>query len=471
MSFQSIKFIIFLLIIFLCYWKMSPKYRWILLLAAGYLFYMSWGRGFVFLLFGITFYSYIAAHLIQRTKQPFKKYVLTLSVVLEIGILFLYKYLGFFTQIVNELSVRIKLPMHIEALNLLLPVGISFYIFQTIAYLIDVYKEKITAEKHFGYYAQSVAFFPILLSGPIERIQNLILQFRAQPEFDEENAKAAFQRILFGYLKKMIIADSLAVYVNQIYGDLHSYSGVALLMVILIYSIEIYCDFSGYSDIAIGVAGLFGIQLHPNFERPYFADSITDFWRRWHISLTSWFRDYVYIPLGGNRRGTGKRDRNLIVTFLLSGLWHGAGWTFMVWGALHGLLQVVDKRLSEVWKNREHCPKIVRQIAVFGVVSIVWVFFRSTSIGDAIYVLTHCMEGIGNVGNYFHLDFLAFGINTMQLLLLLTFMLFVFCVELREERGKSVLCNPVLIIIVFELALFYYMRYGTDSSAFIYLQF
>lgn len=471
MSFQSINFIIFLLIIFLCYWKMSPKYRWILMLTAGYLFYASWGKGHVFLLLGITFLSYTAALLIGGTKQPVRKYLLTLSVVLEIGLLFVFKYLGFFTQIVNELSVRVKLSMHIETLKLLLPVGISFYIFQTIAYLIDVYKEKITAEKHFGYFALSVAFFPILLSGPIERIQHLTGQFKAQSEFDEENAKSAFQRILFGYLKKMIIADSLAVYVNQIYGDLYSYSGVALLMVILVYSIEIYCDFSGYSDIAIGVAGLFGIQLHPNFERPYFADSIKDFWGRWHISLTSWFRDYVYIPLGGNRRGTLKRDRNLVVTFLLSGLWHGANWTFVLWGALHGLLQVVEKRFSEARKKGVHCPRMIRQVAVFGIVSIAWVFFRSASVGDAIYVLTHCLQGIGNVRNYFQIDLVSFGISTMQFLLLVIFMLFVFLAELREEKGKCVLLKPIHIIIVFELALFYYMRYGTDSSAFIYFQF
>lgn len=471
MLFQSVQFVIFLIIFFLVYWWFPHRYRLALLLLAGYGFYACLDYRYIFVLFGITSVSYCTARFLDQEKCSRRKPVLVFFLAFEIGILVVLKYLNFFAESINFLLGKTGW-REFPGYELLVPIGISFYLFQTMAYVIDVYGHKIRAEKHFGYFALCIAFFPILLSGPIERVQNLLPQFRKERQFVYEDAAMSLQQMLLGYFKKLIIADSIAVYVDQIYLAPLNYSGFSVLMAVLLYSVEIYCDFSGYSDIAIGTAGLLGISLKPNFERPYFAASVKEFWRRWHISLTSWFRDYVYIPLGGNREGDRKKDRNVLITFLLSGLWHGADWTFVFWGALHGFMQVTESRLKLTkLRNKFHTPTMVRQLAVFVLISIAWVFFRADGMAEAWNVLSHSVNGVLHITSYFNIEELRSVYSLTQILFLILFGTMLYLYELREEKGQNKLVSIGVTVIIFALCLFYYMRYGTDQSAFIYFQF
>lgn len=470
MQFQSLSFLLFLAVVFFTYWKLSPKYRWILLLSAGYFFYSCWNIAYTALLFGATALSYGTALLLERARGRRKKVFLWTFVCIQIGTLLVFKYLGFFSEMLTGLASLFHHSVSFSPIRLLLPVGISFYLFQTLAYVCDVYHGRIRAERHFGYYAAAAAFFPVLLAGPIERIQNLTGQFREEKRFCTESGWLSLQRILGGYLKKAVIADSLCVYVDAVYADLPAYTGFSLLLAVFFYSLQIYCDFSGYSDIATGTAGLLGISLKPNFAQPYLADSVRNFWRRWHISLTSWFRDYVYIPLGGNRVCTRKVARNILITFLLSGLWHGAAWTFVFWGLLHGLLQIAE-RTAQRLLGHIRLPKFVRQLWTFLLVSAAWVFFRADSLADACYVLSHCLTGFISLGNYLSLGLAALPMPKLQLLLLLFFLALQTGIDVYiEHKGRRAL--PVWALsAVATLALFYWLRYGTDPGAFIYFQF
>lgn len=471
MSFYSFLFVVFFAVIFLCYWKVQSKHRWKIMLAAGYIFYASLNFKYLLLLVILTGITYITAlKLGQQSRR--QKQLVVLYIIFEICIIFSFKYLGFLESIICDISAAVGKEISFNVVNIIAPIGLSFYIFQTMAYVIDVYKGKIVAEQNWGYLAVSIAFFPILLSGPIERIPSLIDQFKECKKFEYQESKAAFYQILLGYLKKIIIADSIAIYVNQVYDDVYSYKGISLLLAVFLYSMEIYFDFSGYSDIAIGISGLFGIHVKPNFERPYFSCSIKEFWRRWHITLTAWFREYVYIPLGGNRKGEWKTDRNTIVTFLISGLWHGANWTFVLWGGLHGALLVIERNIRKYTQNTNiKIPKLIKQIWIFWVVSFLWVFFRANTISDAIYILMNCMQGIGNPVDYFGTIISVLGMPIFQIILLLFFGIIVFIIEIYEEKEIQMKYNPILIMMIIECALFYYLQYGADSTAFIYSQF
>lgn len=470
MQFQSLSFLLFLTVVFFTYWRLSPKYRWILLLSAGYLFYSCWNPAYTALLFGATALSYGTALLLEGAQGGRKKVFLWIFVCIQIGTLLLFKYLGFFSEMAAGLLSLFHLSVPLSPIRLLLPVGISFYLFQTLAYVCDVYRGRIRAERHFGYFAAAVAFFPVLLAGPIERIQDLTVQFREEKRFSAKSGWLSLQRILEGYLKKAVIADSLCVYVDTVYADLPAHAGFGLLLAVFFYSLQIYCDFSGYSDIATGTAGLLGISLNPNFAQPYLADSVKNFWRRWHISLTSWFRDYVYIPLGGNRVGAWKAARNILLTFLLSGLWHGAAWTFVFWGLLHGLLQIAGQAAQKRF-GHIRLPKWMKQLWTFLLVSAAWVFFRAESLSDACYVLSHCLTGFVSLGSYLSLGLAALQMHKLQLLLLLFFLILQVGMDISiEQKGRRAL--PVWILApLATLALFYWLRYGTDPGAFIYFQF
>lgn len=442
-----------------------------MLLFAGYVFYACLDYRYVLILFGITTATYFTARILEHAKSRRRKIVLGVFLTFEIGMLVYLKYMNFFAESINFIFGKTGWK-GIPQYELLIPIGISFYLFQTMAYVIDVYGQKIHAEKHFGYFALCVGFFPILLSGPIERVQNLLWQFREERQFSYESAAMALQKMLLGYFKKLIIADSIAVYVDQIYLAPHSYKSFSVLLAVLLYSIEIYCDFSGYSDIAIGAAGLLGISLKPNFERPYFASSIKEFWRRWHISLTSWFRDYVYIPMGGNRVVNWKKDRNVMTTFLLSGLWHGANWTFVFWGALHGLMQVIENKLNlKIPRKAFRLPLIVKQLGIFLLVSIAWIFFRADNLIEAWNVLSHSVSGVSNIISYFDMSELCSVYSMKQILFLTVFVIILYMYELREEKGQIKLMSTFATVVMGVLCLFYYMKYGSDGSAFIYFQF
>lgn len=401
MLFNSNAFYLFLPVVFAVYWGMIPRYRWIVLLVSSYYFYMSAGVQYVPLLFLTTLVSYGTALLLGKTGDGRKrKLFLWTALFLCLGILFIFKYFNFLSGTIVSLLEKISLPVSQVTLNLVLPVGISFYVFQSLGYVIDVYRGKTEACRHFGKYAVFVSFFPLLLAGPIERAEHLLPQLEKEHCFNSEKAVEGAKLIAWGYFKKIAIADVVVSLVDLVYNNVTGYTGIVLGTATFFYAFQVYCDFSGYSDIARGVAKLLDIDLMVNFRSPYFSASLKEFWSRWHISLSTWFRDYVYIPLGGNRKGEWRTRCNLLVTFLVSGLWHGASWTFVIWGGLHGLGQIVEKLWNRHFPPKKEKRSIIRVLAVFAFVSIAWIFFRAASFGDAVYVVTHLFDGIGNPISY-----------------------------------------------------------------------
>ena len=416
MNFNSLQYAIFLPCVFVCFWALPNRHRWALLLAASYYFYMSWNARYVVLILLTTLVSYFAAIAIERAADRRKKRaVLWGALLVCLGVLFVFKYFNFFSASVHALMSRFLLRPHPVTLKLLLPVGISFYTFQTLSYVIDVYRGEIPAERHFGVYAAFVSFFPQLVAGPIERASNLLPQMRAEHRFNADKALDGAKLMAWGFFKKIVVADNLAVYVDAVYADLPAYRGFAMAVAAVCFAVQIYCDFSGYSDIARGTAKLMDIELMQNFRSPYFAASIREFWSRWHISLSTWFRDYVYIPLGGSRVGRARHYRNLLITFLASGLWHGANWTFVIWGALHGLMQILEKALRLPPAPKRGTVRCLRVLGVFCFVTLAWVFFRAQSLPDALYVLRHMFDGISSPLAYVTLGFNALRITRRRL--------------------------------------------------------
>lgn len=341
MLFNSLQFVIFLPIVFIIYWAISDKYRWMLLLIASYYFYMSWNPKYVVLIFTTTFVSYMAGILLEKFENiKIKKLILLITLMVCLGNLFFYKYFNFVSESVADVLGIFSIKLNPLTLNVLLPVGISFYTFQTLSYVIDIYKGVVKAERHFGIYATFISFFPQLVAGPIERTSNLLSQIKSKKVFDYDQATYGLKLMAWGYFKKLVIADNLSQYVSKVYDAPQSYTGFTLVLATVFFTLQIYCDFSGYSDIAIGLAKILGVNLMTNFKSPYFSQSVKEFWSRWHISLSAWFRDYVYIPLGGNRVGKVRHVINLMITFFVSGLWHGANWTFLIWGGVHGVAQI-----------------------------------------------------------------------------------------------------------------------------------
>lgn len=382
-------------VVFVLYWLLPHKYRWALLLISSCYFYMSWNPNYIVLILSATVVSYLAGILLEKAEQPGqRKAILVPAVGVCLSLLFFFKYFNFFSDSVVQLLGVFSIRLHPVTLKVLLPVGISFYTFQTLSYVIDVYRGKVKPEHHFGIYATFVSFFPQLVAGPIERTENLLPQISREKAFRCDQAAYGLKLMAWGFFKKLAIADVLGPLADQAYANLAGCSTLDLLAAVLCFALQIYCDFSGYSDIAIGSAKLLGIDLMTNFRSPYFAKSIREFWSRWHISLSTWFRDYVYIPLGGSRRGKWKTCRNLLITFLVSGLWHGANWTFVVWGGLHGLAQVLEKLLS---KGKQRLP-VLRQAGVFLFCCVAWVFFRAESFCDAFYLLSALGRGLAGNG-------------------------------------------------------------------------
>lgn len=396
MLFNSMAFAIFLPVIFILYWFFPAKYRYIFLLAASFYFYMYMDFEYVFFLLFTAAVSFFLALALQSAGTPAsKRFCLFLGVLLLIGVLALLKYLDFFFEI-----TRIDSP----AIHLMLPVGISFYTFQTLGYLIDVYRGKYTAERHFGYYCLFVSFFPQLLSGPIGRGDILLPQFKKERTFDPVQASYGIKLMAIGYFKKLVIAGLLTPIVDNIYDRPDSYIGLVYIIATILFALQIYCDFSGYTDIAIGCAKLFGIELTDNFKSPYFSHSIKEFWSRWHISLSTWFRDYVYIPLGGNRVNSFRHCLNLMLTFLISGLWHGAGVHYILWGGIHGIYQIAETLAKKYFRSsaRRHSSfgSFLSLIVTFGAVCFAWVFFRANTLSDAWRIISLSFYGIGNMEEY-----------------------------------------------------------------------
>ena len=418
MLFNSWQYALFFPIVFALYWGLPHRFRIGLILIASYYFYMSWNVKYIVLILFTTIVSYFAALLVSKTDSiRTKKAVLSLSLVACLGVLFVFKYFNFFAGAVVDFMRLFTIHLHPMTLKLLLPVGISFYTFQTLGYVIDVYSGKTQPEKNFWVYAAFISFFPQLVAGPIERTNNLLPQIKAVHEFKYEQAVYGIKLMTWGFFKKLCIADVLAVYVDKVFEDIYSYQGFSLLLAVFFFTVQIYCDFSGYSDIARGCSKMLGIDLMENFRSPYFSASLREFWSRWHISLSTWFRDYVYIPLGGNRCGKFRHNMNLLLTFTISGLWHGASWTFVVWGMLHGLGQVLENALTPKSKHEPHGLKwCLRVLWTFVFVVLGWVFFRSQSLSEAAYIFENMFLPVkgGSLGMN-HASKAAAGLSILML--------------------------------------------------------
>ena len=401
MLFNSWQFALFFPVVFALYWSLPHKFRVWLLLIASYYFYMSWNVKYVVLILFTTLVSYFAALLLERTNSlRTKKIILTVSLVACLGVLFVFKYFNFFAGAVVDFLNMFALKLHPTTLKLLLPVGISFYTFQTLGYVIDVYRGTTKPERNLGVYATFISFFPQLVAGPIERTNNLLPQIKAVHEFDYAQAVYGVKLMTWGFFKKLAVADVLAEYVDKVFADVYACKGFALLVAVGFFAVQIYCDFSGYSDIARGCSKMLGIELMENFRSPYFSASIHEFWSRWHISLSTWFRDYVYIPLGGNRVSKFRHNVNLMLTFIVSGLWHGASWTFVVWGAVHGLAQVIENACTSRKSEPHGFARVVRTAGTFVFVMFAWVFFRAQNLSEAVHVLSNLMAGCSDFMQY-----------------------------------------------------------------------
>jgi len=410
MDFYSIEFFTFFFIVFTVFFLSPPRFRWLVLLCASYYFYGSFQVQYIALIAFSTLIAYFTAIGMQRcSEKPKRMIFLVLSLLCNIGILFLFKYYDFLNISLQQLMGSFDIPYKGHALNLIVPLGISFYVFQVVSYTIDVYRGEKPPEKHLGIFALYVAFFPKLLAGPIERAKQFIPQFYENTRFDGERITNGLKLMTWGLFKKVVIADRLATFVNVVYADPYSYQGVSLVIAVVFYSFQIYCDFSGYTDIAIGISQVFGLRLTDNFARPYSAASVAEFWRRWHISLSSWLRDYIYIPMGGSRVRTTRLYFNYIFVFFICGLWHGASWTFAVWGLIHGIYLIFgiflrgfrEKVTFAIGLNK--FPILHRSIQIiitFALVSLAWIFFRANTISDALYIISHLHLGWEKVFNF-----------------------------------------------------------------------
>ncbi len=392
MLFNSYTYFVFLIIVFTLYWLLGSKktiFQNILLLIASYVFYSWWDPRFLVLIFLSTLVDYfIGLNLSSTKKQNLRKLLVGASIIFNLGLLAVFKYFNFFIEswvsAIEFLGYSVKSR---TTLNIILPVGISFYTFQTLSYTLDIYHGRLQPSKKFINFASFVSLFPQLVAGPIERAKNLLPQLNSVRVFDKKMIIQGLYLILWGLFKKVVVADSLAPLTDHIFENYSSFSGGTLLLGLLYFSFQIYCDFSGYSDIAIGTAKLFGFSFMTNFNFPYFAKNITDFWRKWHISLSSWFRDYVYLALGGSKESEFKRIRNIFIVFLLSGLWHGANWTFVFWGLAHSMIYLITLYITKSSLNSKFKNNYISGTFTFIAVTFAWVFFRSPTIFDSFQYL------------------------------------------------------------------------------------
>jgi alginate O-acetyltransferase complex protein AlgI len=402
MLFNSFQFLLFFPIVTLVYFLLPYKFRWFHLLVASCVFYMAFVPVYILILFFTIIIDYIAGIMIENAEGHRRRWFLVMSIVANVGVLAVFKYYNFLAINFNHLFEIAGAHSSIPLLSLILPIGLSFHTFQAMSYTIEVYRGHQKAERHFGIYALYVMFYPQLVAGPIERPQNLLHQFYEKHDFNFDLCKEGLKQMLWGFFKKIVIADRLALVVKTVYAHPENFNGVSLTLATIFFSFQIYCDFSGYSDIAIGAAKVMGFNLMRNFNRPYFAKSISEFWTRWHISLSTWFRDYLYIPLGGNRVSRPRFYMNLSIVFLLSGLWHGANWTFIVWGALHAFYLIFGL-VTKKWRvntlnavgisETSALNNFLSTVLTFSLVSIAWIFFRVINPHQAMYIVTHLTNG------------------------------------------------------------------------------
>ena len=495
MLFNSYEFLLFFPVVVMIYFIFPKKIRYIWLLVASYYFYMGWNAKYALLLLTSTIITYISGLLLSIVKDEakhavfWKKSIVGLSFVSNLSILFFFKYFDFAIDNINIILANVGVELLNPKFDVLLPVGISFYTFQALSYTMDVYRGDITAEKNPLRYALFVSFFPQLVAGPIERSKNLLEQLRKQKRFSYENMVNGFMLMIWGYFMKMVIADRIAIFVDEAYGMEVLYDGRYLLIASILFAFQIYCDFAGYSTIAMGAARVMGFELMENFKCPYYAQSVAEFWRRWHISLSSWFRDYLYIPLGGNRKGIVRKYVNTMIVFLVSGLWHGANWTYVVWGGLNGLYQVIGgifmplkKKLYQVVPILEKWVifKIPRILVTFILVDITWIFFRADSIAHAVNVFERIVH-MNNPELLANGTLYDLGLNEKNFIVLLLTFIILFLVDIAKYNGIKLrekilqlnIINRWLIILIgiWSVILLGIWGSGYEAVNFIYFQF
>lgn len=484
MTFNSIEFLLFYPIVALLYFLLPKKFKWPLLLIASYYFYMCHSPALVLLIFGTTLVSWLAARSIERSDSARRRKTwLAIALVTCFGVLFFFKYFNFLADTATGAMRLFGVGVSDISLRLILPVGISFYTFQTLSYVIDVYRGDVECERNFFFYALYVSFFPQLVAGPIERPGNLIPELRRDNKFSYENFVLGSRHMLLGFFKKICVADLLAAYVNSVYNSPEGASSLGVILATLLFGIQIYCDFSGYTDIAIGCARIMGIRLMKNFDHPYMAQTVKEFWGRWHISLSTWFRDYLYFPLGGSRVRPLRYAFNIMVVFLVSGLWHGAAWTFVIWGALHGVYQVIGRftigarnSLLERMGISPASPFVVwtRRALTFILVSFAWIFFRANSISDIGHIFRALFtRGGGFMHTLGAMGFDAVGILTVLFSIALLLMLDrMISYELEGDGSSVVTRDGSFILFIFVILLsFARLISSGEASTFIYFQF
>lgn len=465
------------------YWLLPFKYQTIFLVIVSYIFYMCYDiKSVLFLLFS-TMSTFIAGILLERySSQNIRKLIFLSTLIINIFILFLFKYLDFFNLNIQTIFKHINIHYTAPSMKLIVPLGISFYTFQIIGYLIDIYTGKIKSERNFFIYALYVSFFPKIMQGPIERTDNFLVQIREEREFQYKSFLENFMLILCGIFKKIMIADRLGVIVNNVYGNINDFTGIYYLIVAFFYSIQIYCDFSGYTDIARGCAGLMGFNLIENFKHPYLSNSIKDFWRRWHISLTRWFTEYIYIPLGGSRKGKLRWALNTGIVFMISGLWHGASWSFIIWGIIHAVYQIVGKFssgiktnvLSFLHLNNNFLYKIGSVLVNFSLITFAWIFFRANTFNEALLVI----KGIFTIDN-FNVDISLLNLTVNDVIIIIVLLILFVLYEIIDDK-KPIIClvtKQVLVVrwSIYLLLIFTMIMFGVygklSAASFIYLQF
>lgn len=485
MTFNSWEFVLFYPVVLVLYFVLPKRAKWPMLLIASYFFYMCYQTELVFLIFGTTLVSWIASNIIAKTeKTSVKRTALILTLITSIGVLFFYKYFDFLAGTVLDIAALFGSKTADFSLNLILPVGISFYTFQTLSYVIDVYRGDVEPERNFFFFALFVSFFPQLVAGPIERPENLIPQLKKTPKWSNSDAIAGAKMMMLGFFKKICVADLVGGFVDSVYNNPEQAAGLSVIIATLLFAVQIYCDFSGYTDIAIGCSRIMGIRLMKNFDRPYCATSVKEFWSRWHISLSSWFKDYLYIPLGGNRVSLPRNLINIFIVFVVSGLWHGAAWTFVLWGALHGIYQIVGrltlkKRNSLVsrlgFTEKSRAVLAVRRFNTFILVSVAWLIFRANSISDVGTLLTKLFTewnvGVGDVLSNMGLDLEMILITVFSVILLLLLDRMI-TYGGEDDSSPAVVKNGVFVYVVWTVLLCWCLLLSKDMiSRFIYFQF
>lgn len=498
MLFNSFHFLLFFPTVCLVYYIVPKKLRLIWLLVSSYYFYLSWNPKYIILILVSTAITYFCGLILDRIrhanvdddfKSKMSQVVLVIAIIANLGMLFFYKYFNFFSITMSRISHYLHLQIQTPVYDIILPVGISFYTFQVIGYVIDVYKGKILAEKNFVRYALFVSFFPQLVAGPIEKAGDLLTQFKKPQTANWKAIKEGFLLIIWGLFLKLVIADRAALFIDTIYGDITQFTGWYLIIATVLFSIQIYCDFCGYSTIAIGAAKIFGINLSDNFDAPYLSRSTMLFWRRWHITLSQWFKDYVYIPLGGNRRGKKRHYLNLLIVFLISGLWHGAKFTYIVWGGLNGLFQIMGDimkpiRIKTIKFFHLHPSSIGHRLLqvfiTFNLICFSWIFFRAANISQAISII----DSIIHAQNHWILfdgSLYECGLDQQNFILLLMCICILISADILKRRQikiREIIMSQdywfqCLIVSLSICAILVFGIWGSqyDQNNFIYFQF